>query len=509
MHATLRFWGTLAVGLLLTIASTATARYRGSGTADAPYQIATAADLILLGDSPEDYDKHFVLTADIDLDPKLPGRKVFDKAVIAPDTDPATSDFDGTPFTGVFDGNSHTISHLTIAGRFNSGLFGCLKSGAEVKDLGAVAVNITGSQYTGSLVGRNEGNVFRCYGTGAVTGDGEVGGRVGINVGGVTQCYSTGTVIATGPCSGSLAGGLIGQNHGGVIHCHSSSAVSGTRLHIGGLVGYNFGAITQCYSTGAVSGQDGVGGFVGDNAGGVTACYSTGAVTGGGLVGSNYKYGTITQCFWDTQTSGRSSSAGGVGLSVAQMRGIQAYLMAAGWDWIGETENGTSDVWLMPKGGIYPVLSAFSGFTPAQLRGQGTPEEPYLISDAQELGAMAHYRPYAHYRLAASVDLSGIRWAAAVIPWFAGTFDGNGHTISNLTISGGGYLGPFGQLASGAEVRNLGLVAVNIVGSGDYVGGLVADNGGTATQCYSTGAVSGSSRKLSSRMRQFLFRIKL
>jgi hypothetical protein len=62
--------------LLVTclFAASAHAKYGGgSGTAQDPYQIATAADLILLGDSPEDYDKHFVLTADIDLDPNLPG----------------------------------------------------------------------------------------------------------------------------------------------------------------------------------------------------------------------------------------------------------------------------------------------------------------------------------------------------------------------------------------------------------------------------------------------------
>ena len=52
----------------------------GSGTAEDPYQIATAEDLIALGETAQDYDKHFVLTADIDLDPNLPGRKVFDKA---------------------------------------------------------------------------------------------------------------------------------------------------------------------------------------------------------------------------------------------------------------------------------------------------------------------------------------------------------------------------------------------------------------------------------------------
>lgn len=90
----------------------------GSGTTQDPYQIATAADLMALGETPADYDKHFVLTADIDLDPNLPGRKVFDNAVIA-----------GAwklPFTGVFDGNDHTISHPTIVGEFSLGLFGQL-----------------------------------------------------------------------------------------------------------------------------------------------------------------------------------------------------------------------------------------------------------------------------------------------------------------------------------------------------------------------------------------------
>ena len=103
----------------------------GTGEPNDPYQIATAEDLMLLGETPEDYDKHFILTADIDLDPNLPGRKIFDKAVIAPDTDPCDLDlwvgggplFTGICFNGVFDGNGHTISHLTITGESFLGLF--------------------------------------------------------------------------------------------------------------------------------------------------------------------------------------------------------------------------------------------------------------------------------------------------------------------------------------------------------------------------------------------------
>ena len=49
----------------------------GAGTPEAPYQIATAQDLIDLGDNPNDYDRHFILTADIDL-----SGHPFQKAVI-------------------------------------------------------------------------------------------------------------------------------------------------------------------------------------------------------------------------------------------------------------------------------------------------------------------------------------------------------------------------------------------------------------------------------------------
>ena len=88
----------------------------GTGEPNDPYQIATAADLIALGEEPNDYDKHFILTADIDLDPNLPARKIFDRAVIAPSW--------AAPFTGVFDGNGHVVLNLTIAGEDYIGLFG-------------------------------------------------------------------------------------------------------------------------------------------------------------------------------------------------------------------------------------------------------------------------------------------------------------------------------------------------------------------------------------------------
>jgi len=127
----------LVAAITYAVVSLAQAKYSGgSGTAQDPYQIATAEDLIALGETPQDYDKHFILTADIDL-----ADHVFDKAVIAPDIDPHTEwGFDGIPFTGVFDGNERTISHLTVKSGSYLGLLGWLEG--EVKNLGVVDVNM-------------------------------------------------------------------------------------------------------------------------------------------------------------------------------------------------------------------------------------------------------------------------------------------------------------------------------------------------------------------------------
>jgi hypothetical protein len=514
----------------------------GSGTAQDPYQIATAADLIALGETPADYDKHFLLTADIDLDPKLPGRKVFDKAVIGLNWT--------TPFTGVFDGNGHKISHLTVKGQDFLGLFGQLAFGGEVKDLGVADVSITGSgSCVGGLAGENQGTVSQCYSTGAVSGSTNVGGLVGAAGGesAVTHCYSVGSVSG-----GSYVGGLVGQNGGTVTCCYSTGGVSGAGFRAGGLVGNNHGTVTQCHSIGAVSGGGAVGGLVGDNENGsviccystavvngvgsvgglvglnergnMTCCYSAGAVraTGnsvGGLVGYN-ECGTVTQCystgtvagasavgglvgkdegivsesFWDTQTSGQAASAGGIGRTTAQMQDPNAF-RAAGWDFVGQPD-GPHDIWAEPEGGGYPILwwqlsslpklPTFSG-------GSGEPDDPYRISTPTQLNSIGHNPRLmgAHFELVNDIDLGGVDfYIIGDEPHpFTGSFNGDGHTVAHLTITGGSFLGLFGRLEG--EVRNLGVVDVDMTGSGQYVGGLVGFNSGTVTQCHGAGAVGG------------------
>ncbi|MCX5643913.1 MAG: hypothetical protein NTZ17_04395 [Phycisphaerae bacterium] len=84
---------------------------------------------------------------------------------------------------------------------------------------------------------------------------------------------------------------------------------------------------------------------------------STGAVgrVGGGLVGILGSGGVVTECFWDVQTSGQAKSAGGTGKTTAEMQTAKTFLNA-GWDFVGETANGTEDTWWILEGKDYPKL---------------------------------------------------------------------------------------------------------------------------------------------------------
>lgn len=471
------------------LTSPAQAQYSGgSGTADDPYQIATTEDLLALGRTPSDYDKHYVLIADIDMSGLTSGRPVIAS---------------GVGFTGVFDGNGRAISNLTLRSTYRSlALFGTLGAEGEIKDLGVVNARFQSPFSAGVLVLENEGTLVRCYSTGSVRGAAGIGGLAAYNDGVMVQCYSTCEVRGH-----HYTGGLVGTNAGLLIQCFGAGSVADTgpsasstsRTDFGGLVGRNAGEVTYCYSAASVD-CDAlvVGGLVGLNMGSITCCYSTGGVSdvsgvpggSGGLTGhSDPPDGFVDRSFGDVDSSGQDTSEGGTPLSTADMYRVQTYL-DAGWDWIDENENGTSDVWQMPEGGGYPILAAWSGRSPVRLDGLGTAEQPYLISNAAELGAVAHYDPRANYRLIAPIDLAGVHWSAAAIPTLTGTFDGNGGAISNLTIEGGEYVGLVGRIAPRATVRWLEVMDVNVTGGGP-VGGLAGWNQGDVIQCTATGRVQG------------------
>lgn len=140
-----------------------------------------------------------------------------------------------------------------------------------------------------------------------------------------------------------------------------------------------------------------------------------------------------------------------------------------------------------------PVAISVEDFT-----GDGTPENPYLITTTDGLQLLAERvncdTTYAnsHYRLTANINLQGVEWMpiGTSSNRFFGSFDGNGKIISGLHITQERTdNGLFGVIGSGGKVCNLGVSG--IVTGGDTSGGIAGASFGTVENCYSAVTVSG------------------
>ena len=324
----------------------------GSGTPEDPYQIWDANHMQAIGADANDWDKHFMLMADIDLS-QFDGKEGRPEFNIIGYYIPVP--IEERPFTGVFDGNGHTISNFTYEMVDYGGLFGLVNGpNAEIKNLGLVDPNIHG-HYGGCLVVQmGEGTISSCYvEDGYYFGWGHVGLLVGVSSGTVNNCYATGYV------SGFHSGGLIGVNQGNVSGCFFNGTVDGVGEHLGGLIGHQSNAtVTNCYSSGSVTGNDKVGGLVGTNFSSgdvvISNCYSSCRVSGdiyvGGLIGfNNMATPDIINSFWDIETSGQTGSAGGEGKTTAEMMQQSTF---EGWDFV--------NVWEIGENQTYPYLRKYS-----------------------------------------------------------------------------------------------------------------------------------------------------
>ena len=293
----------------------------------------------------------------------------------------------GTRFSGIFDGNGHTISNLYISrgSSRNIGLFGGVGN-TIIRNLGLLDVDVTGLITVGALVGSGLFSIIEnCYSTGSVeSGQSSPGGLVSSQVNGkISNCYSTCSVTGATSLSGpgiQHGGGLVANNvRSTLIGCYATGAVTGSLNRVGGLIGLNNGGtITDCYATGAVTGNDRVGSLVGLNSGTVQNCYATGAVTGtsnaGGLVGVG-SAGTIIASYFDITTTGIATGTGAQATSVLQGHirntGIYGRWNDAIWDF------GTVD--------DYPVLAApFLSRVPViNIRGDEKYLFPYLLITAE------------------------------------------------------------------------------------------------------------------------------
>jgi len=223
-------------------------------------------------------------------------------------------------YSGIFDGNGHTISgmtmHLSWYGS-NFGLFYSIED-ATIKNLtvsgnvnlharsnityvglitaeakkssiincvteGTMQTNEKCSGASGGICGRmQEGTIEGCVNKCTIAADYNCGGIVGMvcDYGIVSKCANLADVYAL-----AFSGGVAGDVHGCIEQCYNSGDVVATAPNggdaMGGIVANMSGHFYDCYNTGDVSGYGSVGGIIGS----VNECkalntYNTGKVVG-------------------------------------------------------------------------------------------------------------------------------------------------------------------------------------------------------------------------------------
>ena len=163
-------------------------------------------------------------------------------------------------------------------------------------------------------------------------------------------------------------------------------------------------------------------------------------------------------------------------------------------------------------------INVWDGSTAAAFAGgTGTAEDPYQIANGAQLAYLAssvnsgETYEQKNFVLTANIDLNGLPWTPIANSFsdallggsdyrvFAGNFDGNGYTISNVSIGSetapleADVLGLFG--ATEGKISNLNLDTVSIHGVAKiasigavvgFAGGLVGYSGGSIENCHVT-----------------------
>ncbi|MDR9453891.1 MAG: fibronectin type III domain-containing protein, partial [Wenzhouxiangella sp.] len=467
-----------------------------------------------------------------------------------------TGDFQTGGLVGDIEPGAGPLTNIRVTGRVtsSSSRVGCLvgESYADISNAHADCT-VSGSFAVGGLVGDSRGAVEKSSSAGSVQGQTSVGGLLGQSLDPVQQSFSRASVSGD-----SSVGGLIGQNMASITDAYATGSVAGTATSTGGLVGTNGddigggdplpgGNITRSYAAGALTGGASDGAFVGESIGTVSFM-GTASYTGN---------------FFDREVSGQSAATASSASDRTTNEMIDpATFTNAGWNmtpatgvWTIEEGSRGSYPYLQSISyddpGACPEVQPIPGLVGLPLDGQdyvidklritgggkkigffkeigqngiyfaagtGTESEPYEIEDWEQLSNVSLYRD-AHFVLKNDLDQttsgyedhvkdcgtlanSGKGWApiGSTDHPFTGSFDGEGHAISDLIIDRADEdeVGLFGVTDSGGTIKNLRLLDITV--TGDFqTGGLVGDiepGAGPLTNIRVTGRVTSSSSRV-------------
>lgn len=223
-------------------------------------------------------------------------------------------------FTGIFDGNNHTISQMIINETQCKtydyiGLFGQVKNGT----LSGIILSADCMIESGA----SQEEEYSAAGGIAST----------LNKSSIKDCISYASV------SYRLSGGIVGTIDGdsNISNCTNHGIIQG--IHIGGIAGSSDGIITQCRNNGNINGTWSSGGIAGYSNGALSECKNSGDVTSlkgaaGGIAGTGMGK-TISKC----ENSGNiTTQATGQGYD-CPAAGIIGYAEADGFQYVEYCTN--------------------------------------------------------------------------------------------------------------------------------------------------------------------------
>ena len=472
---------------------TSTEAPEGSGTAAAPYLVSNAAQLAWIAEQSvagSSYSKYVTLEADIDL-----GGKAWNPI--------GGSDGSGS-FRGTFDGKGHTVYNLTVSGLERSGLFGSLINATvtDVKFVNAqIATTATEKGFGGALAGYTQGSTISDIfvdATSSIIGYNAGGliGRTWSSMSNISYCVNNASVSTDGANAGEAAGGIVGlAGTVNITYCINNGAVqngaaTGEQM-VGGIAG-RFGAttagtISYCLNTGSVSSSHTAGCIAGKSmlAGcSYVNCVSTVPLAkgnkdySGALVGRFTSAATATDCYIITSSTydvtGKNATSAAYltqnnvadAKTDAELTALNAAAKAIRDEVMPEEPEEPEQ----PEQPEQPELIAWDGTSTEAPEGLGTAASPYLVSTAAQLAWIAEQSvagsSYSKYvTLEADIDLGGKAWnpigGSTGSSSFRGTFDGKGHTVYNLKVSGLERSGLFGSLIN-ATATNVKFVNAQI-----------------------------------------------
>ena len=218
---------------------------------------------------------------------------------------------------------------------------------------------------------------------------------------------------------------------------------------------------------------------------------------------------TYTQCTYEKGKAGQGSQEGWIEMKPCEYTENGATIncweanVVPGYTITKLRANGTEErnlsAAITPEAGkFYNItLNKDKGYTDD---GQGN----YTVTSAEGLKNIAElvneeWKLDINIILTNNIDLTGIDWTPIGTSFsnsYTGTFNGGGHTITGLTVTGSNeYAGLFGRIGSGGKVMNVKLEGVQIESDNEMsaVGGVVGYSYGNIENCSVSGSVSSNS----------------